>query len=51
MAWQLTGDLIEACSCNVFCPCWYGAPEVALPDKGIALVSWPFACETAILTV
>ncbi|MGH6689101.1 MAG: DUF1326 domain-containing protein [Vicinamibacterales bacterium] len=34
MAWQLTGDLIEACSCNVFCPCWYGAPEVALPDKG-----------------
>jgi hypothetical protein len=34
MAWQLTGDLIEACSCNVFCPCWYGVPELALPDKG-----------------
>src|SRR4030095_4882439 len=34
MAWHLTGDLIEGCNCNVFCPCWYGAPEVALPDKG-----------------
>jgi hypothetical protein len=34
MAWTLSGDLIEACSCNVFCPCWYGAPDVALPDKG-----------------
>ena len=34
MAWKLAGDLIEACSCNVFCPCWYGAPDVALPDKG-----------------
>jgi hypothetical protein len=34
MAWNLTGTLIEACSCNVFCPCWYAVPEVALPDKG-----------------
>ena len=34
MAWNMTGDLIEACNCNVFCPCWYGVPDVALPDKG-----------------
>src|SRR5438876_957919 len=24
MAWNLTADFIETCSCNMLCPCWYG---------------------------
>ena len=23
MAWQLPGQLIETCSRNMFCPCWF----------------------------
>jgi hypothetical protein len=31
MAWQLTGQLIEACSCKALCPCYLGPAE---PDQG-----------------
>ncbi len=31
MAWQLTGKLIEACSCKSICPCVLGPAE---PDRG-----------------
>ena len=34
MAWQLSGQLIETCSCNMMCPCWYGVPELAIQDQG-----------------
>lgn len=34
MAWQLTGQFIESCSCNMFCPCWYGVKELMVADKG-----------------
>lgn len=34
MAWRLTGQLIETCSCNMFCPCWYGVPDLAVQDQG-----------------
>jgi hypothetical protein len=33
MAWRLTGQLIETCNCNMFCPCWYAAPEVMVFDQ------------------
>ena len=29
--YQLEGSLLEACSCNVLCPCWIGED----PDKGV----------------
>ncbi len=32
MAWQVSGDMYELCSCNILCPCWLG-PEPK-PDKG-----------------
>jgi hypothetical protein len=32
MAWQVSGDMFELCSCNILCPCWLG-PETK-PDKG-----------------
>jgi hypothetical protein len=34
MAWQMRGQLIENCSCNVLCPCWFAAPEVTVMDRG-----------------
>jgi hypothetical protein len=34
MAWSLTGQLIETCSCNMFCPCWYLVQELMIMDQG-----------------
>ena len=34
MAWNLSGELIESCSCNVLCPCWFGTPELMKMDQG-----------------
>ena len=42
MAWKLNGQLIEACSCNMFCPCWFGVPELMIMDQG-----WCFGVITA----
>lgn len=40
MPWRLTGQMVESCSCNMLCPCWFGVPELAVQDQG-----W---CATAI---
>ena len=34
MAWNLSGKMIESCTCNMFCPCWFGVKELMLMDKG-----------------
>ena len=34
MAWRLTGELIETCSCNMFCPCWFAVQELMIMDQG-----------------
>jgi hypothetical protein len=34
MAWHLTADLAENCSCNMLCPCWYGVKELMIMDQG-----------------
>jgi hypothetical protein len=34
MAWRLGGQLIESCSCNMFCPCWFGVQELMIMDQG-----------------
>jgi hypothetical protein len=34
MAWRLKGQLIENCSCNMFCPCWFGVQELMIMDRG-----------------
>jgi hypothetical protein len=31
MAWRVTGQLHEVCSCKMLCPCWFGPAE---PDQG-----------------
>jgi hypothetical protein len=34
MAMDLEGSIVENCSCNVLCPCWFGVPELMKMDKG-----------------
>jgi hypothetical protein len=34
MAWNLKGQLVESCSCNMFCPCWFGVQELMIMDQG-----------------
>jgi hypothetical protein len=34
MAWSLTGQMIETCSCNMFCPCWFTVQELMIMDQG-----------------
>jgi hypothetical protein len=34
MAWNLSGKMIESCTCNMFCPCWFGVKELMIMDKG-----------------
>ncbi|MFQ5848796.1 MAG: DUF1326 domain-containing protein [Candidatus Methylomirabilales bacterium] len=38
MAYQLEGQLLEVCTCNVVCPCWVGED----PDRGICegVLAW-----------
>src|SRR5438093_9475653 len=31
MAWNVTGQLMELCNCNVECGCWFGPTK---PDQG-----------------
>jgi hypothetical protein len=31
MAWRVTGQMHELCSCKFLCPCWFGPAE---PDQG-----------------
>ena len=41
MAWRLNGQLVETCSCNVMCPCWFGIKDLQIMDQG-----W---CDSALL--
>ena len=34
MSWSLTGELVETCSCNTLCPCWFGVQDLMKMDKG-----------------
>lgn len=34
MAWNVSGELVETCSCNMFCPCWFGEADLMLMDQG-----------------
>jgi hypothetical protein len=45
MAWNLKGQLIESCSCNMFCPCWFGVPDLMIMDQGWCYGIITFAVE------
>jgi hypothetical protein len=34
MPWTVSGEMIETCSCNMLCPCWYGVRELMVMDQG-----------------
>ena len=34
MAFRVKGELVENCSCNMLCPCWYGVQELMIMDQG-----------------
>jgi len=40
MAWNLTAEFTETCSCNMLCPCWYGVKELMVMDRGWCASAW-----------
>src|SRR5262245_25134066 len=34
MSWNLKAELIETCSCNMLCPCWFAVQELMVMDQG-----------------
>lgn len=34
MAWRFRAHMIETCSCNMLCPCWFGVQELMVMDQG-----------------
>ena len=40
MAWNLSAEFIETCSCNMLCPCWYGVKELMVMDQGWCASTW-----------
>src|SRR5688572_33118859 len=45
MAWQFRAQMTEACSCNMFCPCWFGVKEQMVMDEGWCAGSVSFEIE------
>ena len=39
MSWSVSGELIETCSCNMLCPCWFGQADLMLMDQGYCATS------------
>lgn len=40
MGWSVEGELVESCSCNMLCPCWYGVKELMIMDQGWCASPW-----------
>lgn len=40
MGWRVKGELVESCSCNMLCPCWYGVKELMVMDQGWCASPW-----------
>jgi hypothetical protein len=34
MAWNIKGQMVESCSCNMLCPCWFGVKDLMVMDQG-----------------
>ena len=45
MSWALSGKMVENCTCNMLCPCWFGVKEYMIPDKGYCGGLWLFRVE------
>ena len=42
MAWNITGQLLDSCSCNMLCPCWFGVKELMVMDQGWCAAAWVY---------
>jgi hypothetical protein len=40
MAWNITAQFVETCSCNMLCPCWFGVKELMVMDEGWCASAW-----------
>ena len=40
MAWTIKGEFVEACSCNMLCPCWYGVQDLMIMDQRWCASPW-----------
>ena len=45
MAWSMKGYMIESCSCNMLCPCWFGVRELMIMDQGWCSLAQAFRVE------
>ena len=45
MTWNLSGKMVESCSCNMLCPCWFGVKELMIMDKGYCASSILFSIQ------
>lgn len=45
MTWAFKGHMIENCSCNMFCPCWFAVKEYMIMDQGWCALSLTFQIE------
>src|SRR5918992_4689894 len=34
LTWNLSGKMVENCTCNMLCPCWFGVKELMIMDQG-----------------
>ena len=39
MTWNVSGELIETCNCNMLCPCWFGQADLMILDQGYCATS------------
>nr|WP_170774087.1 DUF1326 domain-containing protein [Ruegeria lacuscaerulensis] len=39
MSWNVSGELVETCNCNMLCPCWFGQADLMLLDQGYCATS------------
>ena len=46
MTWNLRGQVVETCSCNMLCPCWYGVKELMVMDRGWCNTTQWYAIES-----
>ena len=40
MAWNITAQFVETCSCKMLCPCWFGVKELMVMDEGWCASAW-----------
>ncbi len=48
MAWNITAQFVETCSCNMLCPCWFGVKELMVMDEGWCASAWLFRIQQGI---